>query len=146
MTATPDTRKPVHKLTAADLATFPIWEYALDEETEEGRDETWVRPVVAGEVPTDAYSLSVACELTFQDGTKHDGLVGVTTEGSVDVSVGVLLDDDRYLFICTPSRGEDESARFLQAVGRVRDAVFPIRYRLRVRISGEQEFRTGLFA
>lgn len=27
-----------------DFLIFPVWEYALDEEGEDSRDETWVRP------------------------------------------------------------------------------------------------------
>jgi hypothetical protein len=44
MPATLKTRKPVDKLTVGDLVAFPIWEFASDEESVEGQDETWVRP------------------------------------------------------------------------------------------------------
>ncbi len=40
------TRKSVAALTLADLETCPIWEYALDEESLPGQDETTVRPCV----------------------------------------------------------------------------------------------------
>ena len=39
-------RKPVDKLTPADLEQFPFWEFALDEEGIAGQDETTVRPVL----------------------------------------------------------------------------------------------------
>lgn len=47
MRPTLKTRKPIDTLDAADLAKFPIWELASDEEDVPGRDETWVRPVDA---------------------------------------------------------------------------------------------------
>ncbi len=46
MAPNPDTRKPVDELDLGDLSVFPVWEFAIDEEALEGRDETWVRPVI----------------------------------------------------------------------------------------------------
>ena len=40
----PRIRKQVYDLTLADLRRFPVWEFALDEEGEEGQDEGTVRP------------------------------------------------------------------------------------------------------
>jgi len=40
------TRKPIDRLTVDDLVAYPIWEYAIDEEVVDDRDETWVRPGV----------------------------------------------------------------------------------------------------
>jgi hypothetical protein len=37
-------RKPVYRLTLADLREFPVWEYASDEDGVEGQDEATVRP------------------------------------------------------------------------------------------------------
>ncbi|MBK8091448.1 MAG: hypothetical protein IPK32_05500 [Verrucomicrobiaceae bacterium] len=45
MRPTRKTRKPVDELTPEDFDTFPIWEFAMGEEWEDGMDETWVRPV-----------------------------------------------------------------------------------------------------
>ena len=39
------TRMPVGKLRKKHFEAFPIWEYADDEEGNDGMDETWVRPV-----------------------------------------------------------------------------------------------------
>jgi hypothetical protein len=39
-------RKQVYDLTLDDLTRYPVWEYALDEEGEDGQDEATVRPVV----------------------------------------------------------------------------------------------------
>lgn len=64
MQVTLKTRKPVNKLTPEDLVTFPIWEFASDEEGVEGQDETWVRPVRRSQVPLEAYSQLVAADLT----------------------------------------------------------------------------------
>ncbi|MGG3572859.1 hypothetical protein ABES80_10290 [Bacillus gobiensis] len=36
--------KPVDELTIEDLKENPIWEWVIDEEENEEKDETWVRP------------------------------------------------------------------------------------------------------
>jgi hypothetical protein len=40
-------RKQVYELTVEDLRQHPVWEFALDEEGEEGQDEATVRPFVS---------------------------------------------------------------------------------------------------
>jgi len=40
----PRIRKQVYDLSLSDLRRFPVWEFALDEEGEEGQDEATVRP------------------------------------------------------------------------------------------------------
>lgn len=39
--------RPIEQVTLADVLEHPIWMWALDEETVEGRDETWTRPVTS---------------------------------------------------------------------------------------------------
>ena len=39
-------RKPVDKITVDDFRSFPVWEYSNDEEGIDGRDETWMKPVL----------------------------------------------------------------------------------------------------
>lgn len=39
--------KPLDDITLADVLEHPIWEWALDGETNPGRDETWQRPVIS---------------------------------------------------------------------------------------------------
>ena len=51
MTPTALTRKPVGDLDPEDLATFPTWEFATDEEGREDQDETFVRPVPGETTP-----------------------------------------------------------------------------------------------
>ncbi len=51
MGVTLETRKHIDKLTISDFSTFPGWEFDIDEEGTEGRDETWVRPLDTQVVP-----------------------------------------------------------------------------------------------
>ena len=98
-----ETRKPVDRLTVNDLSTFPVWEYALDEEGIEGRDETWVRPLNTQVVPSGQYSLQVAADFKAACGRTYSGFVDVTTAGEpVDISGGVILHGSDYLIIPRP--------------------------------------------
>src|ERR1700735_3746644 len=62
-------RRQVYELTLADLERFPVWEFALDEEGEEGQDEATVRPYAAsGALDAAAGMFIVRAKLTLSDG------------------------------------------------------------------------------
>jgi hypothetical protein len=72
-------RKSVVALTLADLRAHPVWEFALDEEGEEGQDETTVRPYPhAGEVDPSEGLFVVAADFRFANGASAAGYVYVT--------------------------------------------------------------------
>lgn len=147
MEPTPKTRKPIDHLTTSDFLAFPVWEYALDEEGEEGRDETWVRPLNTQTVPLGQYSLQVAADFRAASGQSYSGFVDVTTaEDKIDIVGGVLLHRSQYLFIHTPPMFDFAAAR-AELLSRLEmsDAdLFPMTYTLRVLIDGEQVHRTGV--
>jgi hypothetical protein len=68
--------KQDYDLTAADLAQYPVWEYALDEETNEGQDSRTVRPYTML-VPLDPRQSRFIVRATFHlaDGTKMTGYI-----------------------------------------------------------------------
>jgi hypothetical protein len=154
MPTTLKSRKPVNELTVADLAAFPIWEFATDEEDIEGRDETWVRPVKTNEVPRDAYSQLVATDFTTVSGVMWQGFMTVTTTDAIEVTPGSLVGEGCYLVL--PSMADERARRegldwpiearqdLLRVLGRPARAVFPISYTLRVRIRGEKQLRSGV--
>ena len=154
MPVTLKTRKPVDELTVEDLHTFPVWEFATDEEGVEGRDETWVRPVKGKEVPRDAYSQLVATDFTTASGVKWEGFMIVTTADAIEVSPGSLVGEACYLVL--PSMADERARRegldwpiearqdLLKVLGKPAVAVFPISYTLRARIRGEKQLRSGV--
>jgi hypothetical protein len=135
------TRKPIDQLTADDLLTFPIWEFA--EEGGEGQDETWVRPIDAFSIRKGLWSLSVAADFRTSSGETIPGIVDVTTADGVELGHGVLLPKDKYIFIDV--RNAPARLATAKALGlSVRDT-FPLTFTLRVRIGSERDFRTGSF-
>ncbi|GFE81518.1 hypothetical protein GCM10011487_35180 [Steroidobacter agaridevorans] len=136
------TRKPIDELTASDLSVFPIWEYALDEEEAEDRDETWVRPVDAQVVRKGQYSLTVAAEFRTRTGTTFPGFIGVTTAEGLEIYGAVLLPEAKYVVV-DPSNAADRRAA-AKSLGTSTKELFPLTYTLRVRVGREKELRTGL--
>ena len=67
-------RKQVYDLAVSDLENHPIWEFALDEEGEDGQDEATVRPWEGGEPLNPADGMFVV-RATFElaDGTRLVG-------------------------------------------------------------------------
>lgn len=143
MVVTIETRKPIVTLQADDLEAYPIWEFCLDEEEEEveGRDETWIKPLNATEIPKEAYALSVAAILTTANGAEFKGFVAVDTVEGFDVS-GFALPFPRYCFV-TASASDAEKAAFARIVGATSTSPFPVHYRVCAMVEGEQTLRTG---
>lgn len=140
-------RKPIDEITTRDLEAFPIWEFAMDEESIEGRDETWIRPVPASAVPHDSYSLSVAADFLTSSGKAFPGIIGVTTAEGLEFGHGALLVEGDYLFVPTAHFFLAQKARgeLVNALGEAESDIFPLRFTLRVCIEGEDAPRTGSF-
>jgi hypothetical protein len=137
-----EVRKPIDALTPEDLTSFPIWEFASDEEdVDEERDETWVRPVDATVVELDQWSLSVAADFQLSSGTTFPGFISVTTADETELGPGVLLAGGKYLF--ASAKKDAERAAVAEALGRSVAEVFPLTFTLRVLISGETKPRSG---
>jgi hypothetical protein len=82
-------RKQVYELTVEDLEQHAVWEFALDEEGEEGQDEATVRPYeVHGPVDPSEGMFIVRARMRSADGTEFKGYLTPPAQG--DSSLGVL--------------------------------------------------------
>jgi hypothetical protein len=82
-------RKQVYDLTVADLEQHGVWEFALDEEGEEGQDEATVRPYkVHGPLDPAEGMFIVRARLSLADGTRLTGYLTPPVQG--DSSLGTL--------------------------------------------------------
>jgi hypothetical protein len=141
------TRKPIDKLTLADLHAFPIWEFATDEEDVEGQDETWVRPINSKVIPADSCSLSVSAIFHAPAGKQFAGVVGVTTAGALGIGHAGVINDDCYVFIPSPDfhRAGEFARAAAHELGIGLAELFPLTYELTVAIQGESACRSGVF-
>ena len=134
-------RKQVYELTLQDLSTFPVWEFRLDEEGEEGRDESTVRPYTAlGPLdPTDRMFV-VRAVFTVADGSRMRGYI--TPPGRGDASLGTLqpiIVTDRgqvRLWCGTAAPGSKRLAQSYELLGRDAQHVFPVQFESDVELVG----------
>ena len=152
ITATLNTRKPVVKLKVSDFRTLPIWEFATDEEGENGQDERWVRPVQRSVIPHGACSQLAAADFTTACCTKLHGFMIVTTaEGEIEISPGAVLGRVGYKSFSSVSRAFavkkkydwaiSEGDPLIRSLGCREHEIFPLRYALRVVVRGEKAVR-----
>lgn len=142
------TRKPIDALRLSDVEAFPIWEFATDEEENEGQDETWVRPIRLKKIPADAYSLSVSASFTSPTGAKYRGIVGVNTAEGFEVVHAAVLTEESYVFVPWPGMaGASQMARdAAEELGIEAKDLFPLSFRLGVPIEGELSLREGCYS
>jgi hypothetical protein len=56
--------KSLDDITLEDALKYPIWEWALDEEGEDGQDETWQRPIIdTDNVTDDIYNPTITIKI-----------------------------------------------------------------------------------
>lgn len=125
-------RKQVADLRPEDLARFPIWELALDEEGEEGQDEETVkpRPDLSRADPAEGMFV-VRAEFVSADGTRFDGYVSPDDDGDVSYTQPTIVTADgqvRFWFGGVPPRPGKLEFNY-RILWKTAAELFPIRYR-----------------
>jgi hypothetical protein len=134
-------RKQVYELTLQDLATFPVWEFRLDEEGEEGRDESTVRPyAIAGPLECGEPMFVVRAVFTLADGSRMQGYF--TPPRGQDGTLGTLppiivTERGQVRFWCgTAAPGVKRLAQNYAYLGKQAKQVFPVRFESDVELAG----------
>jgi hypothetical protein len=135
-------RRQVYDLTVADLDQHPVWEFALDEEGEEGQDEATVRPYEShGPLDPAEGMFIVRARLRLADGTQFTGYLTPPVQG--DSSLGtlqptVVAGEDQVGFWC--GMLEPEPAQLASCYARLGKSsaaqVFPLRFESDVALVG----------
>jgi hypothetical protein len=125
-------------LSLEDFDRFEVWEFALDEETEEGQDETTVRPFeFEGALDPSEGMFVIRASFTLADGTTMKGYLSPPFQG--DDSLGTLqpiivAPGGHVLFWCgrVSITAEDIAANY-RRLGKVSpEQVFPVRFKSEV--------------
>ena len=134
-------RKQVYELTLDDLSTFPVWEFALDEEGEVGQDEATVRPSeFSGALDPSGDMFIVRASFTLADGSEMQGYLTPPVQG--DESLGTLQpiivtahgQVGFWRGIMSPS--PEHLAQSYRWLGRDAKSVFPLRFESQVEVVG----------
>jgi hypothetical protein len=135
-------RKQVYELTPDDLASFPVWEFCLDEEGVEGQDEATVRPYEKqGSIDPAAGMFAVKALFTLADNTEFTGyLTPPVLADREDIGIIqpiIVTDKGQLMFwngLLKPTKTQlDENYGVLD---KSASEVFPVRYRSAVEIEG----------
>ncbi len=142
--------KPVQSVTPEDFAMFPVWEYDLDAEATEGRDETWVRPVEQYPV-TDLDNRVIRASVFLHNGAQMVACLGnvaldnaESTREFLTLSLwfrGEWVDLARYFDVDHAQRGPEALSRRL---GLPVTEVFPISYDISEHAKGLDSVLQGI--
>jgi hypothetical protein len=134
-------RKQVFELTVEDFDQHPVWEFALDEEGEEGQDEATVRPqTVAGPVDPADGMVVVKARFTLADGTSMAGYVTPPSPysgGLGTIQPQIITQQGQVPFWCGAFKPtSEELVQNYGRLGRSAERVFPLRFTSEVEIVG----------
>jgi hypothetical protein len=134
-------RKQVYDLTLDDLSRFPIWEFKLDEEGEEGGDESTVRPYTAsGPLDPAERMFVVRAVFTLADGSRMQGYSSPPLRG--DDSIGTLqpiivtAHGQVRLWCGTAAPDLKRLTRSYGRLGKEARDVFPVQFESDVELAG----------
>jgi hypothetical protein len=99
MTIDLDSRRSIRKIAREDLAAYPVWEWALNEEHTHGHGESFVRPTALASLPREAgRHYIVSASTTLSDGTVLPACVEVSVRANkVRVAPMFIFLQDRHL-------------------------------------------------
>jgi hypothetical protein len=148
MTINLNTRKPIDAITSEDLQTFPIWEFAIDEEGQEDQDETWIRPLACASVPLNESAITVATSFTTASGLQIWGATFVSTYAGIEIDGFALLLQNRYITIPPSSQNIHKKVLedFIAALKLTSAEIFPMKYVLAVPIENQTTSIQGLLS
>src|SRR5437660_6497146 len=126
-------RKQVYELTLGDLSTFPVWEFRLDAEGEEGPDESTVRPYSAlGPLDPADGMFVVRAVFTLADGSRMRGYFTPPDRG--DAGIGslqptIVTERGQVRLWCgTAAPGPKRLAQNYQFLGKDQNHIFPVQF------------------
>jgi hypothetical protein len=132
-------RIQVGDLGPEDLARFPIWEFAIDEEGDEGQDEETVRPRPDLARADPAEGMFIArTEFVAADGTRYYGYSSPDEDGELSYTQPTIVTAEgqvRFWFGGVPPRTGVLEASY-RMLGKTATELFPVRYRAVVEHGG----------
>jgi len=134
-------RKQVYDLTIEDFEHHPIWEFALDEEGEEGQDEATVRPYSLPGPPDPSESMVVLkASFILADGTQLSGYITPPTPdatGLRTIQPQIITPHGQVSFwygVLGPT--QEHVKESYDRLGRDALKVFPVRFWSEVEVAG----------
>jgi hypothetical protein len=147
MTHDLEIRRSIRKISRADFAAYPVWEWAIGEEETLGQDESFVRPTSLDSIAPDlARQYVVSARATLSDGSVLPACVEITVRARKVQAVPMFIFlQDRHLDF-----GGRETLTTLSHYTKSAD-VHPVGWELAVALAGQAAplagtVRRGLWA
>jgi hypothetical protein len=126
-------RKQVYELTNDDFKSHPVWEFASDEEGEEGQDEATVRPYADGPANPGAGMLAVRAKFILADGTLMAGYLTppiARDRGDLGIIQPQIITTTGQVSFWHGMRKPlpEDLARDYAWLGKTASEIFPLRY------------------
>ena len=132
-------RKQVYELTISDIEEFPVWEFASDEEGDDGQDEATVRPLEfnAPLDPSDGMFV-VQSEFLLADGTKMQGYLSPAPKNELAYIQPIIITENGQIMfwygIMKPL--QEKITSNYSSLGKSSEQVFPLIFKSKVDILG----------
>lgn len=107
----------------------PIWEFAIDEEGEEGQDETTLKPRLDLTLPHPSEGLLIVeCEFETNSGNKFRGLCTPSFDDSLsNIQPYIFTDNQLAMFWFGIVQPDKETKNGIyKALGETADSLFPL--------------------
>jgi hypothetical protein len=137
-------RRQVYDLRVEDLERYPLWEFALDEEDEEGQDECTLRPSLDGDVPDFSPGTHIlVCDVSFANGTTAVGFIYSGEQGDYGTTWPTIATSSGHVSLWLghtrqiENRSQELLAKGFKMLGKDSVTTFPVHFRTRVKINGD---------
>jgi hypothetical protein len=135
-------RKQVYELRPEDLDRHAVWEFALDEEGEDGQDEATVRPHEPdGSLDPSDGMFVVRARIVLADGTQMHGYLTPPVQGDSDLGTlqpAIVTDAGQVTFWCGTLAPEPAqvAATYARLGKSLPSEVFPVKFQSDVDLVG----------
>jgi hypothetical protein len=130
---------PFKLLSAADLATSPIWQWATDAEEQGDLNVTPLDQLV---VPREG-PFHLAVDVQAANGMNYTGLVELFDGELTSDEVALVAISGGTWVLGAPPNGRKENAWFQETFGASYTELLPVSWRARALVEDESEFRAG---
>jgi hypothetical protein len=129
-------RKQVYDLTIDDLDKFPIWEYALDEESEYDQDEATVRPWTRHQTPDPKEDMVVVrTKFIAKDKTIYHGYCSPNPSHDLGyIQPTIITAGGQVNFWCGMfGPKQEELDKYYKILGKNSEELFPLTFNSEVK-------------
>ena len=110
----------------------PIWEFAIDEEGEEGQDETTLKPRFDLSFPDPSEGLLIVeCEFESNSGKEFRGICSPSFDDSLSSIQPYILTDNKFVMFWFGIAQPDKETKdgIYRLLGETPESLFPIKFK-----------------